>query len=95
MLKDLVEFVKSVLKHKVVRKALRNATIVSMYTFFSSILILDAISIKVILVSLATGGLVLSTELANYFKVSLEPTSYVKTKKKNTIVQVYEPFFNL
>jgi len=94
MLKDLIEIAKTLLKNKVIKKALRNAVIVGMYTMFSSILVLDTISLKVILISFATAGMVFSTELANYYKVALTPVQPSKLKTKNP-TRNYEPFFNL
>ena len=90
---NLLGLLRAILKNKAVKKALRNAGVVGMYTFFASLLVLDTITLKTILVSLATAGLVFSTELANYYKIKLN--GYLQPRSKTRVVQQYEPFFNL
>jgi len=91
----IIQKIKEVLSNKAIRKALRNASIVGMYTLFSSILVLDTITLKVLLISFATAGMVFSTELANYYKIALTPVQNPKLKKVKNLTQNYEPFFNL
>jgi len=97
MFERIKNAIKWLFEEEALRTAIRNGTIVAIYTLFSSIVLLDALTIRTILISLATGGLVFATELANYYKVDISkvPTPKRKINNPNENIKQYKPFFNL
>lgn len=82
-------------EEEALKVAIRNGTIVAIYTLFSSIVLLNALTIKTILISIATGGLVFATELANYYKIDISKVPKPEKRNPTQRVKTYEPFFRL